>query len=299
MTLLTTYLSALFPVVFCAGLGFALARKTAWLNAPTLPTLVTNIGLPALILNALLSMDTALMALSDTLIGILLVLAISALLGAALLKAGRLPVRGYLPMLVNPNTGNLGIPLVFALLGPQALVHAVLISTVVQISHFTFGVAVLSGRFSLKALVDNVSIIALVIGALWQGLAMPTPDAVQTTLDLLAGMALPVMLLLLGKSLAGIDVRQLQRLGRLMALSAGRIAIGIVSAALVVWLWPMPTVVQHTLLLQATMPVAVLSYLLASHYQGPKDDIAAVILVSTPLSLLAILAIQVVYTSPI
>lgn len=295
MTLLTTYFNALFPVLFCAGLGFVLARKTAWLNAPTLPTLVTNIGLPALILNAMLNMDTALVELSDTLIGILLVLAFSAVLGSAVLKTGRLPVRGYLPMLVNPNTGNLGIPLVFALLGPEALVHAVLISTVVQISHFTFGVAVLSGRFSLKALVGNVSIVALVAGALWQGLSLPTPAAALTTLDLLAGMALPVMLLLLGKSIAGIDVRQLERVGRILVLSSARIVIGIASAALVIWLWPMPPLVQHTLMLQATMPVAVLSYLLASHYEGPKDDIAAVILVSTPLSLLAILGIQAIF----
>ncbi|MCH8531045.1 MAG: hypothetical protein LAT65_09330 [Saccharospirillum sp.] len=48
-------------------------------------------------------------------------------------------------------------------------------------------------------------------------------------------------------------------------------------------------------MLQATMPVAVLSYLLASHYEGPKDDIAAVILVSTPLSLFAILGIQAIF----
>lgn len=62
----------------------------------------------------------------------------------------------------------------------------------------------------------------------------------MTTLDLLAGMALPVMLLLLGKSIAGIDVRQLERVGRILVLSSARIVIGIASAALVIWLWPMP-----------------------------------------------------------
>lgn len=292
MTLLATYLNALFPVVFCAGLGFMLARKTEWLNAPTLPTLVTNIGLPALILNAMLTMDSALTELSDTLVAIILVMVISAVASLLLLKLSRLSIRGYLPMLVNPNTGNLGIPLVFALLGPDALVHAVLISTVVQISHFTFGVAVLSGSISLKAILGNVSILALLIGAFWQGFSLPHPTVLLTTLDLLAGMALPVMLLLLGKSIAGIDVRQLQRLGRIVGLSVARIAIGIGSALLVIIVWPMPPLVQHTLLLQAAMPVAVLSYLLASHYKGPKDDIAAIILVSTPTSLLAIFGIQ-------
>lgn len=292
MTMLTTYVNAMLPVLICAGLGYVLARKTNWLDADTLPTLVTHIGLPALILDAVLRMETPLAELGDTLFGILLVLTLSALLGAVLLYLTRLPVSGYLPTLVNPNAGNLGIPLTFALLGPNALVHAVLISTVVQISHFTFGAALLSRRFTLTTFLKNGSIVALVVGAIWTVSDLPQPDAIMTTLEMLAGLALPVMLLLLGKSIASIDVRQLHRVGRVLTLSAGRIAIGGISALLVISLWPMPLIVQQTLMLQAIMPAAVLSYLLASHYNGPKEDIAAVILVSTPLSLVAVFGVQ-------
>ena len=105
-------------------------------------------------------------------------------------------------------------------------------------------------------------------------------------------MTLPIMLLLLCKSLAGIDVRQLDRLGRIIGLSFARVAIGLTAALLVCLALPLSPLVQQTLLLQASMPVAVISYLLASHYNGPKDDIAAVILVSLPISLLAVLGIQ-------
>ncbi len=292
MSLLTTYLSAMFPVLFCAALGYVLARRTEWLDSDTLPTLVTHIGLPALILDSVLRMETPLTELGDTLSGILLVLALSALLGALLLHLMRLPISGYLPTLVNPNAGNLGIPLIFAILGPDALVHAVLISTVVQISHFTLGAALLSGSFTLKTFLKNSSIIALLTGAAWKVSELPQPDAVMTTLDMLAGLALPIMLLLLGKSIASIDARQLNRLGRILTLSVGRIALGGISALLVISLLPMPLIVQQTLVLQAIMPAAVLSYLLASHYNGPKDDIAAVILVSTPLALVAVFGVQ-------
>lgn len=37
------------------------------------------------------------------------------------------------------------------------------------------------------------------------------------------------------------------------------------------------------------MPVAVISYLLASRYQGPADDFAAVTQVSTPYPLTAVM----------
>jgi len=267
---IAAYLNALFPVVFCAALGWLLAKRTALLSAPGLSQLVTQIGLPALILNALLGMEAPLAEVSATAVAMLLVLVVSTFLGAVILKLSGLSVRGYLSMLVNPNTGNLGIPLVFALLGQNALVHAVVISTVVQISHFTLGTWLLSGRFTLKSVLGNASIIALIVGAVWHAAQLPTPTAIISTLDLLAGMTIPVMLLLLGRSLAGIDLREL----------------------LVIWLMPLAPIVAQTLLLQACMPVAVISYILASHYNGPKDDIAAVTLISIPLSLLAVMALM-------
>lgn len=290
--MIAAYLNALFPVVFCAALGWLLAKHTSLLSAPGLSQLVTQIGLPALILNALLGMKAPLADVSATAMAILLVLVVSALLGAVVLKLSGLSVRGYLSMLVNPNAGNLGIPLVFALLGQDALIHAVVISTVVQISHFTLGTWLLSGRFTLKSVLGNASIIALIVGAVWHAALLPTPTAVISTLDLLAGMTIPVMLLLLGRSLAGIDLSELRRLGRILGLSVGRVALGISAATLVIWLLPLSSLVAQTLLLQASMPVAVISYILASHYDGPKDDIAAVTLISIPLSLLAVMVLM-------
>lgn len=289
--MLSAYLNALFPVIFCAALGLGLAKGTTLLDSPALSKLVTLIGLPSLILSALLGMETQLGAVSDTLLAIVGVLALSALAGALGLRLAGLPVRGYLSMLVNPNTGNLGIPLVFSLLGEQALIHAVVISTAVQISHFTLGVWLLSGRFSLQAILSNASIVALVAGIAWVATGWHTPEAVVRTVDLLAGMTLPVMLLLLGKSLSTVNPRELGRIGAIAGLSVGRVLLGLGSALAVVWALPLEPIVAQTLLIQASMPVAVISYILASHYDGPKDDIAAVILLSMPLSLLAVFGV--------
>lgn len=289
--MLPAYLNALFPVIFCAGLGLFLARKTDLLDSPALSKLVTLIGLPALILSALLGMETAVWAVTDTVLGITAVLALSAAVGAAGLKLAGLSVRGYLSMLVNPNTGNLGIPLVFSLLGEAALIHAVVISTVVQMSHFTLGVWLLSGRFSLKAMLSNASIIALTAGILWVATGLETPEAVMRTVDLLAGMTLPVMLLLLGRSLSTINLRELGRVGVIVGLSVGRVLLGLGAALAVISVLPLEPIVARALLIQASMPVAVISYILASHYQGPKDDVAAVILLSMPLSLLAVFGV--------
>lgn len=289
--MLSAYLNALFPVVFCAALGFGLARKTALLESPALGKLVTLVGLPSLILSALLGMETEIWAVSETLLAILAMLVVASSIGAIALKLSGLPVRGYLSMLVNPNTGNLGIPMVFSLLGEEALVHAVIISTTVQISHFTLGVWLLSGRFSLRAILSNVSIVALIAGIAWVATGWHTPAAVTRTVDLLAGMTLPVMLLLLGASLSTINLREHRRLGTIAGLSLGRVALGLGSALAVVSVLPLEPIIAKTLLIQASMPVAVISYILATHYDGPKDDVAAVILLSMPVSLLAVFVV--------
>lgn len=293
--MLSAYWNALFPVIFCAGLGVLLARRTSLLDSPALSRLVTLIGLPALILNALLTMKTSLWAVSDTFLAIVATLALSALVGAVVLRLAGLDVRGYLSMWVNPNTGNLGIPLVFSLLGPQAMVHAVVISTVVQISHFTLGVWLLSGRFSLKSLLSNASIIALLVGIAWASTGWQAPTAVLRTVDLLSGMTIPVMLLLLGRSLSSINLRELTRLKRIVGLSVGRVMLGAGAAFLVAQGLSLSPLVAHTLMIQASMPVAVISYILATHYDGPKEDIAAVILVSLPFSLLAVLLLMALF----
>ncbi|MDX1636208.1 MAG: AEC family transporter, partial [Marinobacter sp.] len=142
-----------------------------------------------------------------------------------------------------------------------------------------------------RTILSNASIIALLAGLAWVATGWPAPVAVLQTVELLAGMTLPVMLLLLGKSLASINIREIGRLGRIVGLSVLRVALGLAAALTVISLLPMTPLVAQTLLIQASMPVAVISYILAAHYHGPQDDVAAVILLSMPLSLLAVLGI--------
>lgn len=292
--MLLEFFQAVFPVIVCACLGWMMSRKTTLLNNPALPELVTRIGLPCLILSAFAKMDTGLLTMTHTVAAAVLFLALSAAVAAVGLKLAGLEIRWYLSLLVNPNTGNLGIPLVFALLGEKSLVHAVVISTLVQVSHFTLGVWLMSGSFSPKKILLNPSIIALVIGVLWTATGIATPKAVLGTLTMLSGMTLPIMLLLLGRSLASIDFKNMSNLSVIGGLSVARVVLGVTVAYAVAWLLSLDPLVAKTLVIQGTMPVAVITYILASQYQGPKDEIAAVIMCSTVLSLLTVMGLSVV-----
>ncbi|MFC6673215.1 AEC family transporter [Marinobacterium aestuariivivens] len=289
------FLASLTPVLVCTGLGWILSRRTRLLDDPDLPQLVMVIGLPALLLNSLLRMDAGISQLSQTILATLAMLALSVLMAAALLKIARQPLRFLVPVLSNPNTGNLGIPVVYALLGPDALPYAVVVSTTVGLSNLSLGAWLMSGRLDPRALLANGSVIALLVGVLLLLADIPVPAPIMDTLDLLAGITVPIMLLLLGRSLASIRLGGNIGFGLIGLLSAGRVLIGAAAALIVLQLLPMPELLAESLLIQACMPVAVLSYILASQYQGPKDLIAAVILCSMPLSLLAVMLLSAFY----
>ncbi|MBR9884937.1 MAG: AEC family transporter [Oceanospirillales bacterium] len=295
--MLQAFLLPMLPVVLIAALGAVLSRRTEWLNNPSLGTLVTNIGLPALLIHSLLKMDVDLAGMGELLAAMASALALIAMITWLVLRLTGQSVRDYLAVLTNPNTGNLGIPVVYALLGEDALAPAVVISSVVTISHFTLGVSVMSGSFKPKELVKNMPAIALMVSALLIGFQVELPAFAMRTLDLLGGLTLPVMLLLLGRSLGNLKLGHTTRWGRLLAMAIYRPVVGVLVAFLITRLFAMGEIEGLVLMIQCAMPTAVISYILATRYQGPVDDVAALIILSLPFSLITVALLNTLFVS--
>ncbi|TCK08414.1 AEC family transporter [Marinobacterium mangrovicola] len=282
------FLVPILPVILIAALGALLSRKTEWLNNPSLGAMVTNIGLPALLLHSLLSMEMDLSGMGRILLAMVATLALSALITWPVLRLCGQSVRRYLSVLVNPNTGNLGIPVSYALLGEDALAVAVVVSSVVTISHFTLGVSVMSGSFAPRQLLRNAPALALVLAAVLLGFEVQPPEFVMRTLDMVGGMTLPIMLLLLGRSLAALKLGRSTQWTPLLLMSAYRPLVGLISALAVIWLLRLNELDARVLMIQAVMPVAVISYILTVRYEGPTERVAGLILLSMPASFVVV-----------
>lgn len=283
--MLTALAGALTPILLIICLGYFLGKKTHYLESPSLGDLVSNLGLPALLLYSVLSMQMQIFSMLKIIAATVLVLLIVALTSFVFLKILKLPTRFYLPPLVNPNTGNLGIPIAYAFFGNEGMAIAVVISSVVQISHFTLGVGFMSGAYHPKQLLKNGPVIALLIGALLLSLDVSLPEPLMTTLNMLSHITLPIMLMLLGKSLSSLSIKESNKVSRAAMLSAFRPLAGGLSACLVVFLLPLSHLEGMVLIVLNAMPVAVISYMLAIKFKGPVDEIALMILISLPISL--------------
>ena len=281
----------LFPLLSLIVLGALLGRNTDFFDGRALSGLVTAVGIPALLLHSVLNMDMDIAGMG-AIIGITLVwLVVMSVATALLLLMTGIPVRPYLPALVHPNTGNMGIPVCFALFGPQSLGLAVVISSVIQVSHFTLGIGCLSGRFSVRSMLENGPVLALIAGATLLATGIQLPEPAMTTLDMLGSITVPVMLMLLGNSIASLKLSGMKDILRSVGFSLYRPLAGLALAWLLLLFWPLNALEAQVFLIQCAMPVAVMSYVLAVRYQGPSQEIALTI----PLSLTVSLAVVVVF----
>ncbi len=277
-------IAAVLPVLITVLVGFVLARTERPFDGKTITLLVGTIGTPALVFSQLARMPAPerLLPLAGA---TTLALLLFTFAGAVLLKASGLKLRTYLPSLSFPNAGNLGLPLALYATGQQGLDDAVVIFSVMTVFSFTIGNAIAAGRARVREVLSNPIVPAALLGVMWSAFRFPIPTWMDNTLTLLSGFAIPLMLLMLGTSLARIKVRML---GRASYVAALRLGLGIVVGFAVAALFGFEGVEDDVFVLQCAMPVAVYNYFFAQTYKNDPEEIASLIVVSTVMSLFTI-----------
>jgi len=209
-----------------------------------------------------------------------LALALSMLIGALVLKLSGLPQNTYLASLMHPNTGNIGIPLVFMAFGDEGLALGVAYFVVISISQYSIGYGLAAGTFSIKRLVQQPLLYAIILSLSVLVLDLPVPVWISKTTELLSGMVIPALLMVLGHSLAQFKVTDL----RLALYLAGvRLIMGIGIGLLLVVSLGLQGPQAGVVFLMSTMPIAVFNFVFAKHFNRSPDQVAGVIVISSLL----------------
>ncbi len=273
--------SIVVPVFVCAAIGFGWARSGRHYDTEMVTSLVSAIGVPALVLATLLSVEVDLGALSQMAGATLAVLVVVSLVALGLLKVMGYSVRSFLPALVFPNTGNVGIPLALFAFGPEGMVLAVAYFCVCIVLQFTAGVALSAGTASPRALLRVPTLYAVALAIIVMVMGIQLPEWVMDTLDLLGGFAIPLMLITLGISLARLEI---SGFSKTLLLSVGRLVIGFAAALAVAEVLGFEGDMRGVLVLQSTLPVAVFNYLFAQRYNTDPETVAGTVVLSTIIS---------------
>ncbi|MEX0807577.1 MAG: AEC family transporter [Dongiaceae bacterium] len=273
------------PVLICAGIGFVWARRGRAFETEFVTNLVTMVGTPCLIASTLTSLDIPLDALGEVAIASLAATAGFALIGMAVLRAMKLPFHSFLPALMFPNTGNMGLPLCLFAFGEAGLAFAIVIFALTATLQFTVGIAIVSGSFSLKRFATMPILYAVAFSVVVIATGWTVPQWIGNTIELLGGVTIPMMLLALGVSLARLRVTTLHRA---LVLSLVRLAGGAAVGYGIGVLFDLSDLARGAILIQATMPVAVFNYLFAQYYSRQPEQVAGMVMLSTILSFLTL-----------
>lgn len=281
MDLLQQLAAIILPVLVVPAIGFIWARSGNTFDNRFVTQLVTNIGTPALAADALTRIRVDTGALVEMAGLTALCFAGFIVLGLIVLKIMRLPNHSYLPALIFPNTGNMGLPLALFAFGNEGLAFAVVFFAISITSQFTIGMSLASGSFSFIRLARMPLIYAIIFALVVLSFGWQLPAYVSNTLQLLGGLTIPLMLLALGVSLAQLRVT---RLPRNLLLSVVRLGGGALIGFSVGHFVGASDLATGVLMIQSTMPVAVFNYLFAQYYSREPADVASMVVITTALS---------------
>ena len=274
-------LNVLGPIFIITLIGYIMGKSNIGLHAGTLSKTVILVATPALIFSTLASTNVSGEAVGTMALSAILCVIVAGGLGLLVLKLAGMPFRSFLPALMMPNTGNIGLPLVFLTFGQDGLKLAASYFFVIALLQHSVGISISAGSYRLSQLLRQPLIYAVAGVLIVISTGIEVPVVILTTTKMLGGMMIPAMLILLGSSLASLSVSDLKPA---VVVAIARLAIGLFAGLFVIMILSLEGAVAGSVFLLATMPTAIVTYVFAERYQTDSAQVAGSVLLSTLLT---------------
>ena len=277
----------LFPVFFIVGIGYYLGKKNPELDTSFIANFAANIGSPAMVFYAITTTGISFNIFLEYFWYSLIAIFVFAVLGIIFLKFLKKDIITELPPFILPNTGNMGLPLCLFAYGNQGFGIAATISSLVILLHFTIGVFLADKKINFQLLFKSPPVYAIIISIFFLFLDIKPPAFLVNTTMMLTYAAIFLILMSLGIALTRFKVFSFRSA---FISSIARVVIGPIIGFLIIKFFNLSGFAAGVLLIQCSMPSAVLTYLVGSLYSSKEvvDSIASMIVVSTIMSFLTV-----------
>jgi len=287
------------PVFFVIALGFLL-QFTTLLDKEFLQKinkLVYFVALPALLFHKISAADFAATFNPSLLLG--LTASTLILFGCTYLYAG---IRNYSPQMrgafchgsFRGNVAYVGLAISFNAYGEEGLaISGVLIGFIIPLINFLSVLAMLLPRqnsnhrigasFWAYQFFFNPLILASFIGISWSYLGIQTPQVLDRSLDILAGMSLPLALIAIGASFSMRNLRG--DFATALLVSGVKLVAAPGLAALVLIFFGVQGVELASGVILAAAPTATAAYIMAQQLDSDVELTGTIIMVTTLVSI--------------
>lgn len=291
--LLQLFTNNLLPVLLAVGAGF-LAARFLNIDPRSLSRVTFYIFSPCLLFILLTSSELSngdIVKMSAFTVVVLMLVGLIAWLIGKGLRFERPILAGVVITTMLVNAGNFGLAIVLFGFGEKALAYASVFFVVDAILVYTVGVVIASmGKESvgqsLKNLVKVPAIYAMVLALIFVYAGWKLPLPVERATRLLGEASIPTMLVLLGMQLR--SVRLAGNIVPLVVASSVRLIVSPVLAIGLSMLFQIQGSFQQAGVMQAAMPAAVLTTVLATEYDVVPEFVTSVVFITTLLSIITI-----------
>jgi predicted permease len=287
--LFTTFANNLLPIMLVGGAGFLLGKFIS-VDSRSLGRVVFYVFSPLLVFDLMikskLDLQQALTTVGYT-VSMITIMGLLAFLLSKLLKLERPYMLAVILTVAFGNTGNYGLPLVKFAFGNDALAVASIYYITTTILFNTVGVIIASlGHMDLRSAVLGVFKLPILYGVLLAilvrafGIELPLP--ISRTIEIAANGAIPVMLILLG-----LELTRIQWSHNFRALGLGvftKLLFAPLIGLLIASLFGLGHTARQASVLEASMPAAVATTVVATEYQLEPSLVTAIVFLGTALS---------------
>ncbi len=268
----------LVPVIAAILIGVVWGKRGKPVDTGAASQLVLNIGAPCLIFSTLSTLSIAPAELGRMALASIMIMGGFILVGPLMLRLLKLPRGVYLLPVVFGNLGNLGLPLGLFAFGQEGLELALIMFATQSILFFTIGMWLISAQPSPMMMVKTPHPYAIALALAFTLTDTAPPVWLLNTTELLAGMTIPLMLIMLGVSLSRMHVT---RLATPLVLALLRVAAGLGLSVVIGWVLGLDGVAQGVVTIACCMPGAVFNYLMAVRFDRSPGEVASYIVIST------------------
>lgn len=282
--MLMRILAIVTPVVLVIAIGWLYGRR-ARPDMRGINQALLDVITPLLVVSAFASKDFALGEQLPLLACCVLVVLGSGLLAWPVARMAGLEPRTFVPPMMFNNSGNMGLPLAVFAFGEAGLAPSVVLFAASNLLHFTVGVKIVNHRASLLQIARSPMVIATAIGLLLSMIKpwWVMPEPLYQSIKLLGDATVPLLLFSLGVRMVDANLRNwsVGLLGAVICPLTGLLVAW--PASLLFTLTPLQT---GLLFVYASLPPAVLNFLVADRYQQEPDQVASIVLLGNMAAIL-------------
>lgn len=290
---MSVFFNVILPVIAVFGVGFILQRFKP-IDIRAVSTLFIYVFLPALVFTKLYE---AKFDKSYTILLIFAFVQLGLMIGLSKLakhifkwshsvESASILTAGFM------NAGNYGVPVIMFAIGGEALPYAIFFMVIQTMFMNSFGVYYASRSSSgIRQAVTKVFTLpatyAALIAIILQNISWEIPETVYSTLSMVGGAAIPVMMVILGMQLASITSIKFNWQVILSTVSI-RMLIGPFIAFGFITLIDVDPIVAAVLLIVAAMPSAATTTMYAIQFDTEPELVSSITLVSTLFSIVSL-----------